>query len=158
MQDDEGAKVPGMTPEAFEERAELAKKALEVRDAPTRKDMETLPSPPDMDARVNALEDGLNEQAYQDALRVHSKDELLKIIVSLREENATLRIISEKWGMCLITLHRLLGDRQRVAMMGVLAAAQAFNIVEATLKSAEEEAAKLLKKKQAEEAGGGQEA
>lgn len=154
MQDDEGAKMP-MTPEDFEARAELAKKVLEVREAPTRKDMETLPSLPDMDARVNALEDGLNEQAYQDALRVHSKDELLKIIVSLREENKTLRSISEKWGMCLITLHRLLGDRQRVAMMGALAAAQAFNIVEAVLKSAEKEAAELMKKKQEEEKAGG---
>ena len=84
-----------------------------------------------------------------------SKAELLKLISDLREENATLRTISEKWGMCLITLHRLLGDRQRVAMMGVMAAAQAFNIVEAVLKSAEEEAKKLMKKKEAEEPSGG---
>lgn len=149
MQDDEGAKVPGMTPEAFEERAELAKKALEVRDAPTRKDMETLPSPPP------SVDEALGAANPTEQL---SKTELLKIIKDLREENATLRTISEKWGMCLITLHRLLGDRQRVAMMGVLAAAQAFNIVEAVLRSAEEEAKKLMKKKEAEEAGGGQEA
>jgi len=133
-----------MTPEEFDERAELARKALEVRETPTRKDLQTLPSPPHSDVWVPSPEETV--------------DSLRKIIADLQEENKTLRIISEKWGMCLITLHRFLGDRQRVAMMGVMAAAQAFNIVEAVLKSAEEEAAKLLKKKQEEEATGGKEA
>ncbi|MDA4131849.1 MAG: hypothetical protein OK454_01810 [Thaumarchaeota archaeon] len=145
MQDDEGAKMP-MTPEDFEARVELAKTALEVREAPTRKDLQTLPSPPP------SVDEALGAANPTEQL---SKAELLKIIVSLREENKTLRSISEKWGMCLITLHRLLGDRQRVAMMGVLAAAQAFNIVEAVLKSAEKEAAELMKKKQEEEKAGG---
>ncbi len=150
MQDDEGAKVPGMTPEDFEVRVGLAKTALEVREVPTRKDLKTLPSPPEL-----SVDQALAAANPTEHL---SKAELLQIIKDLREENKTLRIISEKWGMCLITLHRLLGDRQRVAMMGALAAAQAFNIVEATLKSAEQEAARLLTKKQEEEAAGGQEA